>query len=357
MKLSFINNKRITIFLHIIIWVLLLIIPLFIFGYNSEIDDHILVITYFQVVSYAIIFYLHFFLLIPKLFFNNRKIWYFVVSLALIMLLGFVTDIGSHTQGERFREHHFSEERTPHHLESRDSHSSKNIPIYNFFLTSFLVTGFSLGLRFSYKLSKNEKLRKETENEKINSELVFLKSQMNPHFFFNTLNNIYALVSSKSDDAPIAVLKLSKLMRYMLYETQKGNTLLGQEIEFMKNYFDLMKLRLSNKVIVNIHFPDSYAYMSIPPLLFIPFIENAFKHGVSYKEPSSINISLKVEQNTIHFICVNSVFKKEEEKEASMGIGLENIKKRLALLYPDKHSLVIDKTDNLFSVKLIIHTV
>ena len=316
-----------------------------------------LIITYLQIISYAIIFYLHYLILIPKLFFGNKKILYFAISVVLIFALGFATEMLSHPPEMENMNHPFSEEAHHPHHERPDFPSQKNLPVYNFFLTSFLVTGFSLGLRFSDKLLHNEKLRKETENEKINSELVFLKSQMNPHFFFNTLNNIYALVSTKSDDAPFAILKLSKLMRYMLYETQKGNTLLGQEIEFMKNYFDLVKLRLSNKVIVNSHFPDSYAYMSIPPLLFIPFIENAFKHGVSYKEASTINISLKVEQNSIHFICVNSIFQKENVSLDDSGIGLENIKKRLALLFPGKHSLNISKTDNLFSVNLNIEMV
>ncbi len=311
-----------------------------------------LVSTYLQIFAYGIIFYTQYFLLVPKLFFNKKRPVYFISSTILIIGLSIGTDILSRPPPERNPEMHPNER-----IRNEDipQEPPKSLPLYNFLITSFMVSGFGLGLGFSKKLAENEKLRKESEREKINAELVFLKSQMNPHFFFNTMNNIYALVSAKSEDAPTAILKLSKLMRYMLYETQKGDTLLGQEIEFMKNYFELVKLRLSDKVNLNVHFPDSYAYIKIPPLLFIPFIENAIKHGVSYNEPSFINIRLKVKENVIDFSCINSNFEKESEPSDASGIGLENIKKRLALLFPDCHHLVIDQNSSTFSVVLNIN--
>ena len=127
----------------------------------------------------------------------------------------------------------------------------------------------------------------------LNTELAFLKNQINPHFFFNTLNNIYSLVQINVGDGQKAILQLSKLMRYLLYDTDKGEQPLSREIEFMTTYIDLMKLRLSEKVSVTVVFPENFDNVLIPPLLFLPFIENAFKHGISYRKSSFIHIIYK----------------------------------------------------------------
>ncbi|HNW57925.1 MAG TPA: histidine kinase, partial [Bacteroidales bacterium] len=179
--------------------------------------------------------------------------------------------------------------------------------------------------------------------------------QISPHFFFNTLNNIYSLISISPEDSQKAVLKLSKLMRYLLYETEHGNTSLNSEIKFMNNYIDLMKLRVSDKIKLSVSFPEKYDDLNIPPLLFIPFIENAFKHGISYREASFIDINMQVEKDSISFRCCNSVAKTREESEKKdSGIGLENVSKRLNLLFPEKHELTINKSDTTFEVILNI---
>jgi LytS/YehU family sensor histidine kinase len=218
----------------------------------------------------------------------------------------------------------------------------------------FLVF-FSVGLRVLERHSDIEKWQKELEKEKLNSELAFLKNQISPHFFFNTLNNIYSLISINQEDSQKAVLKLSKLMRYLLYESEDGNTKLSNEIEFMNNYIDLMKLRMSEKINLKITFPESYEDKSIPPLLFIPFIENAFKHGISYREKSFIEISMTTKQDSISFRCVNSVAKTREGTDnAHSGIGLENVSKRLNLLFPGTHDLKINRSDTEFEILLQI---
>jgi LytS/YehU family sensor histidine kinase len=207
----------------------------------------------------------------------------------------------------------------------------------------------------SEKLILNERLRKETEREKLNSELAFLKNQISPHFFFNTLNNIYSLVEVNTAEGQKAILQLSKLMRYLLYESENGNTLLSREIEFMTNFVELMKLRLSPKVQLKVKFPKRYDDIEIPPLLFISFIENAFKHGISYKDPSFINVNMSVNAKEICFWCSNSLIgKSTNEIKTASGIGLENVKKRLELLYPDKHNLVITTTEVFYSIMLTI---
>jgi two-component system, LytTR family, sensor kinase len=231
----------------------------------------------------------------------------------------------------------------------------RGMHLYNYGFTSLFLIFFSLGLRVLERNSQIEELQKETEKEKLNSELAFLKSQISPHFFFNTLNNIYSLISINPEDSQKAVLKLSKLMRYLLYESEQGNTMLSNEIDFMNNYIDLMKLRVNDKVELSVSFPKKYEDRNIPPLLFIPFIENAFKHGISYREKSFIDINMIATKESITFRCTNSLLKtKEEASNQQSGIGLENVSKRLNLLFNGRHELKIDKSENTFEVFLTI---
>ena len=231
----------------------------------------------------------------------------------------------------------------------------RGMHLYNFGFTSLFLIFFSLGLRVLERQSKIEELQQETEKEKLNSELAFLKSQISPHFFFNTLNNIYSLISINAEDSQKAVLKLSKLMRYLLYDSEQGKTMLSSEIDFMNNYIDLMKLRMSEKVKLSVSFPEKYEDKNIAPLLFVPFIENSFKHGISYREKSFINISMEINDKSIIFKCVNSLQKGNENNGTEHnGIGLENVRKRLNLLFPESHDLKINKSENEFEVLLEI---
>jgi len=231
----------------------------------------------------------------------------------------------------------------------------REMHFFNYAMTSLFMVFFSLGMRVLERHSQTEKLQKDLEKEKLNSELAFLKNQISPHFFFNTLNNIYSLISINAEDSQKAVLKLSKLMRYLLYDSEHGNTMLSNEIDFMNNYIDLMKLRMSNKISLSVSFPEKYDDINIPPLIFIPFIENAFKHGISYREKSFIDISMTTTKESISFRCANSMVKAREENEPDhSGIGLGNVTKRLNLLFPGKHDIKINKSETEFEVLLHI---
>lgn len=231
----------------------------------------------------------------------------------------------------------------------------REMHLFNFMFTSLFLVFFSVGMRVLERHSQTEKLQKELEKEKLNSELAFLKNQISPHFFFNTLNNIYSLISINAEDSQKAVLRLSKLMRYLLYDSEHGDTKLSNEIDFMNNYIDLMKLRMSSKINLDVSFPEKYEDINIPPLIFIPFIENAFKHGISYRERSFIDINMTTEKELVKFRCANSLVKIRDENETGQsGIGLENVTKRLNLLFPGKHDLKINKTDTEFEVLLEI---
>jgi len=357
MKETYAKGRILQIVLHMLAWLVLIILPQLIinryWGNNNFIDWRF----YINAAFYGVIFYVNYIWLVPKFFFRKNKLPYFALAAVLLVVVYFLITFFSDVLRNPERERHIAEaveklmkdkviQRPPFRL----------IHIYYFILISVIITGFSIGLKVIEQHSISEKRQKELEKEKLNSELAFLKNQVSPHFFFNTLNNIYSLIEINTDDAQGAVLKLSKLMRYLLYESEHGKTNLDNEISFMKHYIDLMKLRLSPKVELKVDLPENESNLEIPPLLFIPFIENAFKHGISYREKSFIHISMVVENDRVKFLCVNSLGQHTEknEDENHSGIGLENVRKRLNLIFPDKHNLVIEPSDTDFRVLLEI---
>jgi len=355
MNFSFLAGKRLAIFLHIAAWAVLFILPIYVFNFDNSRDIFFIYRTYIRTIIYVLIFYLNFFWLIPKILFKGKTFAYYLIALLVIGSLYFAyNSINNYI----FERPEFGPEREMIYKivkEYKLNRQPQQFDIFNFLMTTVLITGFSIGLRMLGRYNENEKQRKDLEKERLNSELIFLKNQISPHFFFNTLNNIYSLIEINTVDAQKAVLQLSKMMRYMLYESEHGNILLSKEIEFMKNYIELMKLRLTDKVQLQVNFPDKNTDIPIPPLLFIPFIENAFKHGVSNRESSFLNISMRVDLDEILFLCNNSlVLKGEVTSSADSGIGLENVQKRLSLLFKNKHHLTINKTETAFEVALQI---
>ena len=388
---------RIRIFLHLLAWTVLFGLPLY-FIQRWQVGSDFIWLFYINILIAGTIFYINYLILLPKLFFRNRRHWYFISAFLTLLAFYFVSDKSNQLVFEYISGRKTTEEmRRPDGEESRRQDSEKtrrpenedtpgpdreeirrtpeergpgrppgegrfNGPPpfrqmhgFNYTFTSLFMLFFSMGLRILERQSRIEKLQKEMEKEKLNSELAFLKNQVSPHFFFNTLNNIYALIEINAEDSQKAVLKLSKLMRYLLYESEQGDTKLSSEIDFMYNYIDLMKLRMNEKIELSVSFPEKYEDIHVPPLLFIPFIENAFKHGVSYRVKSFIRIAMTVEGNIIQFNCSNSVVKQQEEKEAQeAGIGLDNVSKRLKLLFPGRHELHIVPSEEVYEVSLKI---
>jgi two-component system, LytTR family, sensor kinase len=365
---SFLRGKQLIIILHITVWVIFFILPAYFLNNDSGIDLHSLIRAYIQILLYAIVFYMNYLWLTPQFFFKKKKVLYFITTLILI---GTVTGINEFAfrrlepnwpfeRHETLKRQYFNPQNDgpviPNDPRGFDKkRPPKNWPLYNFIITTLFISGFGMGLCFSDKLIQNEKERKEAEKEKLNTELAFLKNQINPHFFFNTLNNIYSLVQTNVDDGQKAILQLSKMMRYLLYETEKGDKLLSQEIDFMQTYIELMKLRISEKVALTVSFPREYQDFSLPPLLFLPFIENAFKHGISYRRPSFVTIKLDVLPESIVFECSNSIGSRGEDLlKSDYGIGLENVRKRLALIFPGHHELKIEESETDFNIQLQI---
>jgi len=348
------SDKKIALILHAIALILVIIIPLYLNSVFGGADSHRLYQFYVHTFSAIIIFYLGYLWLVPKFFLQDKKALYLIILVGIILsTYGMTSYINDTLLSDPVRDAKF--------LENYKKVTGENVPsfrIFGFFnhvVASILISGFAMGLAVMEKLKENEKKQKELEKEKLNSELAFLKNQVSPHFFFNTLNNIYSLIGIDGPTAQDSVLKLSKLMRYLLYESEHGETQMSHEIDFMNNYIDLMRLRLNSKVALQIDLPSDFSDFTIPPLLFVPFIENAFKHGVSYRDRSFIIIRMTIEEDEISFIAENSIGSAVQTEEINhSGIGLENVRKRLALLFPGKHKLKIESKETVFRVELSI---
>jgi len=220
-----------------------------------------------------------------------------------------------------------------------------------------LMMGMNVGVKLFFRQRGDRQKMEDLEKQNLEQQLEYLKYQINPHFFMNTLNNIHALVDIDSERAKQTIIELSHLMRYILYETNQPTVSLRRELTFVRHFLKLMKLRFDESVTLTYEEPDSAASgleVGIPPLLLLTFIENAFKHGISHREPSFIDIKMTFEDKQLHFHCANSNFSSVSMRAQQGGVGLENVKKRLQLIYPNNHTLNIVPTDQVFTVDLWI---
>jgi two-component system LytT family sensor kinase len=331
------------------------------------------------------LFYLNYYLLLPRFFERKKFFTYFSLILVAILIV-FIQDIivkrefqNRHAFFMRGGRRPF--ERRPGEeffiLADRDSarrffpsdSALKDLPpmpfreplLFNIprgiFLMSLNRTGslcvflilFGGMIRLAFSYIKNQNEKKILENINLNTEINFLKSQINPHFLFNTLNGIYSLAHTQSLQTETAILKLSDLMRYVLYESGTEKVELAKDIQYISNYIDLQRLRLSSKVTIQYELKGNSEGYYIAPLLLISFIENAFKHGISYTNSSFIQIEIGVFEETLTLVVENPVVKNNSFEG---GMGLKNARRRLELLYPGKHSLNILNNDYLHIVHL-----
>lgn len=226
-----------------------------------------------------------------------------------------------------------------------------------FLLTFFITAGSTIGKIIS-DWTKDRRERQELKTKTIQTELKFLKTQINPHFLFNTLNSLYALTLKKSDNAPQIVIQLSEMMRYMLYECNEVNVLLSNEVKYIQNYLALERLRQGSGIEINFQVQGEVAGKMIAPLLFTPFLENSFKHGLSNQiKEGYVNILLEVEDESLMFFIENSKPSSipMQANVRSGGIGLVNLRRRLDILYPEKHKLEIHNSPNTYAVSLEIN--
>ena len=236
-----------------------------------------------------------------------------------------------------------------------EAHNDGHMPTFGAYLigsglTNVFFLFLSSALKFSVDWFLNERVQRDLENQRLTAELAFLKSQINPHFLFNSLNSIYSLAYQKSDTTPEAILKLSEIMRYMLYESNDNKVDLEKELLYLQNYIDLQKIRFGNKAFVDFKITGEVGSQKIVPLLLIAFIENAFKHGVASNPSAPIRLLINLDGTRLHFYMENR--KHMNNRDTEGGIGLNNVKRRLDLLYPGKYTLTIQDEPQTYTCEL-----
>jgi len=285
-----------------------------------------------------LLFYLCYFWLIDRLWFKKQYIFFILVAVTLILCV-------SYSKYELFS--YFALHKSKHKMPPFHAF------VYFDFLSNLLPVVFAMAIRYAQRNFSLEIAQKEAQAHKLQADLTQLRYQLQPHFFFNALNNIYSLIAFDPQKAQQSVHSLSKLMRHFMQNSDQKQISLAEEVDFLQQYISLMQLRLTNKTTVQVDFPKQVPQLTIAPLLFISLVENAFKHGVSATSITTLSFSLKVEGNTVIFRSENTKIPTQESLYSS-GIGIDNLKKRLTLLYPERHQYTIEEKEGKYIAQLTI---
>jgi sensor histidine kinase YesM len=336
----FINWKNV--FFHLLAWIAVFSLPYLLRLYDSKFWEEPRAMQFFLLnnlttINWVIIFYLNIHLLIPRLMYT-RQYGLFVVSLLALFAMA---------AGIHFLLFNAIITDRPPIL----------VRMIGFNLPPFVMTvAASIAYRMIADKAKTDRLLQAKQQENMKSELSFLRSQISPHFMFNVLNNMLAMARSKNEQLEPTIIKLSSLMRYILYESDGDKVYIKKEVEYLQSYIDLQQQRLGPKVLLDVHINAPDSDDEIAPMLLIPFIENAFKHGTGYRDKPEIHIDLNMQNDLLYFTTRNKYNPADKEiKDKTSGIGLANVKRRLNLLYPGRHSLLITGNDNWFTVSLQIN--
>lgn len=389
--MSFKKDHRQETIIYLALWALLFMAPvmsLYIRTANTDIsfDWSEILTVWKQYALFFVVFLIHNHLLAPMLIYKHQRTAYFGLCLAIVVL--FQTYQCNHRpKFDRMRpnrEMMANDKRPPLPPDFEDAprdfkedgprdfregprdlirpyrprHDGKRPPVMVgqhdiiAIIILILMLGMNLGIKLYFKQRGDQVQMRELEKQNLEQQLEYLKYQINPHFFMNTLNNIHALVDIDPEKAKATILELSKMMRFVLYEGNKAGVPLDREIAFLQNYITLMKLRYTEKVCISVNTPSSLPNKEVPPLMFITFVENAFKHGVSYRQDSFIDIALATNDDKLTFTCRNSRIPKEEDKHG--GVGLANVMQRLELIYGQDYTLDIKDEPDTYTVNLTI---
>jgi len=295
-----------------------------------------------RVIFYSIAVYINLLILFPRLLAKHKYLSYILSLSALILIIAPLESLLMYLFTMR--------------TENVATFLKENLG--SVFILSFFVASSSSIYKIINDWFVHQREKVDLKAQSLSSELKYLKSQINPHFLFNTLNSLYALTLKKSDLAPEIVLRLSEMMRYMLYECNEKTVPLEKEINYIKNYLELEKIRHGEKFTIQFDLDGAIKNQKIAPLMFMPFIENSFKHGLDSQLKSgyvNINITVDEEQVELNVDNSNPTVTPSSTGKKSGGVGLTNIKRRLKLIYPNSHDLNIDKTPNSYHVKLKIN--
>lgn len=335
--------------IHIAVWMLLLFSP-YLFLTGREQEDLLVMLrhSWYPVAQVAFIFYLNYFLLIDQFFLPKKYILYALINIGIVAAFRFdwlLIDMAGHKEAVPFA-HQFSSRQQ----DNRGiNHQRGPLQLFQELFTLFLPALLALLIRQNQQRANREAEKRKIENRRLKAELEHLKYQLQPHFFFNSLNNIYSLIDLAPARAQDTVHTLGKLMRYLLYEASNEEVRLSQEIGFMEKYIRLMELRQQANVTTGYRFPQKLEQdPMIAPLLFIPLIENAFKHGIAATVPAVLSFEMTVQHRTVIFRSQNPNHPKDDQDKSGSGIGLDNLRKRLALLYPGRHVLTRETRDGYY---------
>lgn len=351
------RNRHTETVIYTVLWIIAISLYLLdIMRNRAQLSQPLLTIDVVQrvvetMLPFLVLFLINNSILIPKLLLKNRLRPYFLLTVLVVIILW----------GYQYLSFIHEIELRPHFIHpAPNPHVRPLLPMPLFLdcIYALLVVGCNLAIalmfqRFDDKLERESLMKANAE-----SQLAYLKAQINPHFYMNMLNNIHGMIEIDAEKAQSMVIDMSHLMRYMLYDSSKPLISLADEVAFLRNYLRLMRQRFpENKVVITTHFPSEEAMrgISIPPLLGLVFVENAFKHGISYREPSFVGVSFEIQSDTtLHFSCVNSNHAKNKNTAEHTGIGLKNVSQRLSLLYGQTATLDLNDTPETYTVNLTI---
>ncbi len=300
---------------------------------------------YYGIINVSL-FFINSLILIPDIIKKRQKSWLYLFLVLGLVAVTIVLKFGIALMYPEIILEHFNPRQNKIVQEGYISYITKC-----FFISGFFVVISSL-LKFATDWFSNERIQRNLESQKKDMELQFLKSQLNPHFLFNSLNNIYSLAYQKSDKTADAILKLSEIMRYMIYESNDSWVALSKEVEYVQSYIELQKLRFKDGAAVELTLNGEIDNQHVVPLILISFVENAFKHGVANDPEDPIRINIIANQKILHFSITNK--KSKTNKDAMGGVGLNNVERRLQLLYPDRYKLNIVNSATHYTSELML---
>lgn len=329
--------------LYLMVWSAIILVPVLnsLMMAELHVSFENVLIAWRQISPYLLIFFVHNTILAPR-YMLRHKYWKYIAG-NLLLILGIFTPV-----------YFFTDLPEAALLPENELHgvSFSNLKMYWNVVLALFMNGANSAIKLMYQSIRDEQHMEALKQQNLQAEMDYLKYQINPHFFMNTLNNIHALIDIDKEKAQKTVLELSKIMRYVLYDASQPSVPLEKEIHFLSNYIELMKIRYTEQVDIRVSLPGEIPHTQVPPLLFISFLENAFKHGISYKNESFIHLSMETRERELHCLIVNSNF--NSKKTGETGIGLENTRKRLRLLYDTNYTLHIENKDDQYRVLLII---
>ncbi|MDA3883257.1 MAG: histidine kinase [Bacteroidales bacterium] len=360
------HSKILTILIHCCFWMFFFFMPQLLFGIPT--NTPIIIARTIELAVLIFLFYTNALFLVPRFLISKKYIIYFAIILTIIIggsHFGSLVKAKYFPKPDREFYHDFrhnSNTESSTYTDTKPKKSQYRIHTRYFkprpgFLSIIILITIAISSVYGYALNYNsrEKRIKEFETEKLSSELSFLKSQINQHFLFNVLNSIYSLSLKKSDALPSVILKLSDLLRYMTYDTEDEFVDIQNEIQYLQNYIDLQKLRLGQTEAIHFEIHNqTEKSITIAPLILVPFIENAFKHGTLSDDKTNIDIQLFIHDKTIE-LTVQNTFTEKTQKDTTHGVGIQNVKRRLELLYPRKNTLTISQEKQIFQVNLLLN--